>query len=153
MDPSSIEMVINAPEAALRQFWVLLLFLRGPGHNSVLGDWSRLKGSWGVRRVQINDHGFRDVIIFLVLHKEHKGLILTTYEPSEPNMEPWTPVNPQQLSDILNLPVDQNPSEQLTNLLHHQDHSKRQFDLSRTLDYHLNNTGTHQNPPEPFSSI
>ena len=40
----------------------------------------------GVQRVQINDHGLRDVIIFLVLHKDHKGLILATYEPSEPNM-------------------------------------------------------------------
>ena len=47
--------------------------------------------SWGMglegSRVQINDHGWRDVIILLVLHMDHKGLILTTYEPSEPNME------------------------------------------------------------------
>ena len=64
-----------------------------------------------------------------------------------------TPMNLQQLSDILNLPVGQDPSERLTNLLHHQDHSKLQFDHFRTLDYHLNNTGTHQNPTAPFSSI
>ena len=90
MDPSSIEMLINAPEAALRHFWVLLLFPRGPGHNSVLRDWSISKGSWGVRGVQINDHGFRDVIIFLVLYKDHKGLTLTTYDPSKPNTGLWT---------------------------------------------------------------
>ena len=150
MGPSSTEMVIKAPEADLRQFWVVHLFLRGPGHNGVLGDCSRLEGSWVVQRAQINDHGFRDV---LLLHKDHKGLKLTTYEPSELNMGLWTPTNPQQPSDILNLPDDQDPSEWLTNLLHHQDHSKLQFDLFRTLDYHIINTGTHQNPPEPFSSI
>ena len=54
---------------------------------------------------------------------------------------------------ILNLPANQDPSERLTNLFHHQDHLKLQFDLFRTLDYHLNNTGTHQNPTAPFSLI
>ena len=44
-----------------------------------------------------------DVIIFLVLHKDHKGRILITYELSELNMGLWTPMNPQQLIDILNL--------------------------------------------------
>ena len=33
ISPSSIEMVIKAPEAVIRQFLVVLLFLRGPGHN------------------------------------------------------------------------------------------------------------------------
>ena len=42
---------------------------------------------------------------------DHKGLILSTYEPSEPNMGILTPMEPQQLRDILNLPVDQDPSE------------------------------------------
>ena len=86
-----------------------------------------------------------------MLHKDHKGLNLTTYEPSEPNMGLRTLMNAEQISDILNLPVDQDPSERLTSHLHHQDHSKLQFDLFRTLDYHLNTTGTHQNPPELFS--
>ena len=45
MGPSSIEMVIKAPEAVIRQFLVVLLFLRGPGHNGVLGDCSRLEVS------------------------------------------------------------------------------------------------------------
>ena len=44
-----------------------------------------------------NDHGLRDVIIFVVLHKDHRGL-LTTYEPSEHNMELSTPMNHQQIS-------------------------------------------------------
>ena len=42
MDPSSIVMVIKAPEA-------LLLFLKGPGQNGVLEDCSRLEGSLGVQ--------------------------------------------------------------------------------------------------------
>ena len=58
-------------------------------------------------------------------------------------------MNPQQLS----LPVDQDPSEQLTNLLHLHDYSKLQFHVFRTLDYHLNNIGTHYNPTEPWRSI
>ena len=93
--------------------------------------------------------------MFLVLHKDHKGLNLTTYEPSKPNMGLQTLMNAQQISDILNLnlPLDQDPSEQLTSHLHHQDHSKLQFDLFRTLDYHLNNTETHQNPPELKSEL
>ena len=153
MGLSSIEMVIKAPEAVIRQFLVVLLFLRGPGHNGVLGDCSALEVSWVVQRVQINVHGLRDVIIFLVLHKDHKELILTTYEPSELNMVLWKPMNPQKLNDILNLHDDQDPSEWLTNLLHHLYHSKLQFGVFWTLDYHLNTTGTHQNPTSPFSSI
>ena len=86
MGPSSIEMVIKAPEAVIRQLLVVLLFLRGPGHNGVLGDCSRLEVSWVVQRVQINYHALNYVIIFLVLHKDHKGLLLTTYDPSELNM-------------------------------------------------------------------
>ena len=53
------------------------------------------------------DHGLRDVIIFLVLHNDHKGLILTSYEPWELNMGLWTPMNHQQISNLLNLPHDQ----------------------------------------------
>ena len=45
MGPSSIEMVIKAPEAVLRQFWMVQLFLRGPWHMNVLGDFSRLEWS------------------------------------------------------------------------------------------------------------
>ena len=111
MGPSTIARVIEASEAVLMQFSVVLLFLRGPGQNVVLGDCSRLKGILRSQRVEITDHGLRDVIIILVLHKDHKGIILTTYEPSKPNMGLRTPRNPQQLRDILNLPVDQNPSE------------------------------------------
>ena len=153
MGLSSIEMVIKAPEAVIGQFLVVLLFLRSPGHNGVLGDCSALEVSWVVQRVQINVHGLRDVIIFLVLHKDHKGRILTTYETSELNMGLWKPMNPQQLSDILNLHDDQDPSEWLTNLLHHPYHSKLQFYVFWTHDYHLNTTGTHQNPTAPISSI
>ena len=111
MGANSIDMVIKAPEAVLRQFWVLLLFLRGPGQNGVLGDYYRLEGSWGVQRNQINDHGLMDVIIFLVLNKDNKGLNLTSYEPSKPNIGLWTPMDSQQLREILNLPVNQEPSE------------------------------------------
>ena len=143
-------MVIKAPKTDLRQFWVLLLFLRFPGHNCIMWYCSRLEGFWGVRRLQINDHGLSDVIIVLVLHNDHRGIILTSYEPAELNMGLWTPMNPQQLGDIINLAVDQDPSEWLTNLLDHQDYLKLQFE---TLHYHLNNNRTHQNPPEPFSSI
>ena len=150
MGPSSIEMVIKAPEAVIRQFLVVLLFLRGPGHNGVLGDCSRLEVSWVVQRVQINVPGLRDVNIFLVLHKDHKGQMLTNYEPSGLNMGLWTPMNPQQLSDILNL---HDPSEWLTNLLHHPYHSKLQFEVFWTHDYYLNSNGTHRNPTAPFSSI
>ena len=65
-----------------------------------------------------------------------------------------TPMNPQQLNDILNLPVDQDPSEQLTNLLHHQDQPKLQVELFRTIDYHLNNTQPiiPQNPQVQFKT-
>ena len=153
MGPSTIAMVIKTFEAVLMQFWVVLLFLRGLGQNGDLGDCSRLEGILRGQGVEITDHGLRDVIIFLVLHKDHKGLILTTYESSKPNTGLRTPRNPQQLREFLNLPVNQDPSEQLRNLLHHQEPSKLQFDLFRTLDYHLNNTGTHQNSTAPFGSI
>ena len=43
-------------------------------------------------------------------------------------------MNHQQLGDILNFPVHQDPSERLTNLLRPQDHSKLQFHLFRTFD-------------------
>ena len=112
MGPGTIAMVIKASEAVLMQFLVVLLFLRGLGQNGDLGDCSRLEGILRGQRVEITDHGLRDVIIILVLHKDHKGIILSTYEPSKPNMRLTTPRNPQQLRDILNLPVDQNPSEQ-----------------------------------------
>ena len=116
------------------QNWAVLWFLRGPGQNGVLGNCSRLEVSWVVQRVQINVHGLRDVIIFLVLHKDHKRQILITYEPSELNMGLWTPMNPQQRSDILNLHDDQDPSERLTNVLHHPYHSNRQSDVFWTHD-------------------
>ena len=64
----------------------------------------------------------------------------------------WTPMNPQRLSDTLNLPVDQEPSEVLTNLAHPQDRKNLHFYWFITLNYNLNTTGTHQNPLEPFSS-
>ena len=89
----------------------------------IVPDWRGLEGS---EKGSNNDHGLRDVIIFVVLHKDHRGL-LTTYEPSEHNMELSTPMNHQQLSDNLNLPVYKDPSERLINLLHHQENSKLQF--------------------------
>ena len=42
MGPSCMAMVIKAPEAVLRPFWVMLLFLRGPRQNGVKGNCSRL---------------------------------------------------------------------------------------------------------------
>ena len=45
MGLSSIEMVIKAPESVIGQFLVVLLFLRSPGHNGVLGDCSALEVS------------------------------------------------------------------------------------------------------------
>ena len=83
MGPSSIEMVIKAPETVIWQFiGVAVVSERSraqwcPGGLFQIG---------GVLRVQINDYGLSDVIIILVLHNDHKGLILTTNDPSEPNI-------------------------------------------------------------------
>ena len=49
-------------------------------------------------------------------------------------------MNSQQLREVLNLPVDPDPSEQLANLSHHQDQRKLQLDRFGTLDHHRNNT-------------
>ena len=57
----------------------------------IVPNWRGLEGSKGVQRVQLNDYRLRGAIIFLVLYNDYKGLILTTYEPSEPNMGLWTP--------------------------------------------------------------
>ena len=111
MGPSSIAIVIKTFEAVLLQFWVVLVFLRGLRQNGNLGDCTRLEGILRGQRVEITDQGLRDVIIFLVMHKDHKELILTPYEPSKPNTGLRTPRNPKKLRDILNLPVDQDPSE------------------------------------------
>ena len=67
--------------------------------------------TWGIIPdwVQIDDQGLRDV--FMVLPKDHKGLILTNYDSSKLNMGIKTKMNPQQLWEIMNLPVEQDPPE------------------------------------------
>ena len=99
LGPINTEIVFRGSEAVLT----------GPtGDIGDFRDLRGLEGSCGVQRFQMNNLGLRDVTIFQVFYYDLKGPVWTLkYQIccSEHLL------NPEKLNDILNLPVDQEPSE------------------------------------------